>query len=98
MGFLQEGDGEKISLKDATVFETSSKNTTHTFTVWGHVKHFPFFILTAFFSVDFVTSSANNIVSFFTQDNGGVVLRLEISNSPRKKTIGKLLIAVVHCM
>ena len=33
MGFLQEGDGEKISLKDATVFETSSKNTTHTFTV-----------------------------------------------------------------
>lgn len=31
--FHQEGDGGNISLKDAAVFETSAKNTTHTFTV-----------------------------------------------------------------
>ena len=34
----QEGDGEKISLKDATVFETSSKNTTYTFTILSPVQ------------------------------------------------------------
>ena len=76
------------------LFLKQAARTLHTLSQYGYLCTWEVLNLhLEFFSADFVANSTVDIVSFFTQANGGMVLCLEVGHLPGEK-IGKLITLV----